>query len=175
MKFTRFSKIGMGFLALMLIAWLVLTLGFSDVGDPNAVQAPSDGKHCIRCGRELPAGTDSKDCPYCALEKAAGRKGNEPSSGRINLTFPVIVSSLFVILLAANILVFVRNRKAQEKDEVYFHLQCPKCSRKIRYRESQFGKAALCPLCKRPIVFPRLQLAQSPWMKMKRWLRLAPQ
>jgi hypothetical protein len=78
-------------------------------------------------------------------------------------------------LLGANIFVVVRNRRSQCKDDVYFHLQCPKCSRRIRFRKNQFGKAALCPLCKRPIVFPRIQVTESPWLKMKRWLKLVPQ
>jgi hypothetical protein len=174
MKFTRFSKIGMAALATMLVAWLVLTFAFGP-SDPN--QVVFDGVHCTVCGRELPRGTDPKDCPYCALEKRhLERTGQAAPGGRnVKLTFPIIAGSLFFLLLAANIFAFLRNRKVQEKDEVYFHLQCPRCSRRIRFRKSQFGKAALCPLCKRPIVFPRIELAQSPWKKMKRWLRLAPQ
>jgi hypothetical protein len=176
MKFTRFSKVGMAALGVILLAWLILTLAFG--GDnPSPQPLVTDDKHCPNCGRELPFGITAKDCPFCAIERRQdARRGNAASGGhRINPTFPIVAGSLFVILLAANVFVALRNRKVQEKDETYFHLQCPKCSRKIRFRQNQFGKAALCPLCKRPIVFPRLQMAQSPWMKMKRWLRLAPQ
>jgi hypothetical protein len=176
MKLTRFTKIAMGVLGAVLVGWLVLTLVTS--GDTQKTKAVArDDKHCPECGRELPKNYRSGDeCPYCKLEShSGGKSGKRNALLRANLTFPIIVGSLFAVLLAANIIVSIRARRRENKEEDYFVLQCPKCSRRIRYRESQFGKAALCPLCRRPIVFPRVRLSESRWLKMKRWLKLAPQ
>jgi hypothetical protein len=176
MKLSRFTQIGMAVLAAILVVWLVLTLASSGGQKKSGPSLIVDDKHCPICGQELPKGGSARDCPYCLLESK--KEGGKPYAGKStgpNPVVPIVLGVLFVLLIGANIFVNVRSRWKERQDETYYLFQCVKCSRRIRYRQSQFGKPALCPLCKRPFVFPRPDDAHlSPWLKMKRWLKLAP-
>jgi hypothetical protein len=54
-------------------------------------------------------------------------------------------------------------------------MYCTKCRRRLRYRQRQIGHFAQCPLCGKPIIFPkpRMQAPESRWRKVKRWLKIA--
>jgi len=174
-KFSRLTKIGLVVLGGALLVWLVITLAFSSTTKRTASVA-TDDKHCPICGRELPRGGAARECPYCYLEykQSGGTKGSLGVKGT-GTTVPIVLVSLIVLLLGANIFVNVRARLKERKDETYYVFQCPKCARRIRYRAAQFRKPALCPLCKRPFVFPGLAEPRlNPWLRMKRWLKLAP-
>jgi DNA-directed RNA polymerase subunit RPC12/RpoP len=86
---------------------------------------------------------------------------------------PIALVSVLALLLAANILFALRGRRKQVKEETFFHYWCPKCGRKLRYRERQIGRLARCPLCERPIVFPKpAGMPATRWTKLRRLLRL---
>jgi len=175
-KLTPLTKIGLAVLGGALVIWLVVTLAFGSATKRTAAIA-TDDRHCPTCGRELPRGGEARECPYCYLEnlQSGGKKGGSLRARGPSATVPIVLVSLIVLLLGANVFVNVRARLKERKDETYFVYQCVRCSRRIRYRQSQFGRPALCPLCKRPFVFPRpVDPHLSRWLKMKRWLKLAP-
>jgi len=174
---SRFTKISIAGMAALLLAWIALTL-FA-VGEKTKtdaiVKSPEDLTHCPHCGRPLPrAAIASGECPFCRLENGPEaakiyRKGNV-LTGRL---IPYTLVGMFVVLLVANIVIAVRGRVKQERDETLYYYNCPKCNRRLRYRESQMGQLARCPLCHRPIVFPKFDLAKGgPLLRMRRWLHL---
>jgi hypothetical protein len=170
-KLSGLTKIGLGMLGGALIVWLVLTLGFSQTTQRTSGIAVDD-KHCPDCGMPLPRGGQARECPYCFLaNREKGGKAGKSSSPAV----PIVIVSLIVVLVGANIFVNVRARWKAKEDDIYYVFQCAKCGRKIRYREAQFSKPALCPLCKRPFIFPRpFESNAGRWLRMKRWLKLAP-
>jgi hypothetical protein len=174
-KLSNFTKIGLSVLGGAFVIWLVVTLAFSG-STKRIASAPTDDKHCPTCGRELPRGGAARECPYCYIEyKQSGGKSGTLGTRTSSPVVPIIIVSLIVLLLGANIFVNVRTRMKEREDETYFVYQCAKCSRRIRYREAQFRKPALCPLCKRPFVFPQpYDPHLGRWVRMKRWLKLAP-
>jgi DNA-directed RNA polymerase subunit RPC12/RpoP len=176
MKLSRLTVIGMAVVGALFLAWVAFMV-FVDSGGRKSGPVAVDPNHCPNCGRELPpAYQGTGECPYCAAAHP-----EDPSAGSIrgsavsSAAVPIVLIGLFAILLTVNLVVVVRARKAADTPEVVYHTECPKCRRKLRYRESQAGRLAACPLCRRPIVFPRLERsADTPWTKMRRWLRLAP-
>jgi len=87
---------------------------------------------------------------------------------------PITLVSVLALLFAANIILALRGRQKQVKEETFFYYWCPKCNRKLRYRERQIGSLARCPLCERPIVFPRpADMPEKHWTKLRRLLHLS--
>jgi uncharacterized Zn finger protein (UPF0148 family) len=180
MKLSLFTKIGMAAVGVLFLAWLVLWLMTGNASDKTG-PAVVDEKHCPRCGRELPKwawGTDQ--CPYCQLEESAQKAGTGTARPkfRSRASSPVIPTLLIVTfagLLTVHLVLLVRTRVGTKTEEVLYHLSCPKCGRKLRYRLSQAGRLGQCPVCRRPVIFPRDAGASAPggWAKMRRWLRLA--
>jgi hypothetical protein len=180
MKLSLFTKIGMAAVGVLFLAWLTLTL-LNRNGSDRTGPAVVDEKHCPRCGRELPKwawGTDQ--CPYCQLEDRAGgpASGSPRPRFRSGVSSPVIPTLLIVTfagLLTVHLVMLVRSRVVTKTEEVLYHLSCPKCSRKLRYRASQAGKLGQCPVCRRPVIFPRAADGRAPggWARMRRWLRMA--
>jgi hypothetical protein len=170
-QLSRLTKIGLAVLGAALIVWLVITLAFTGSTQKTGA-VPVDDKHCPKCGLALPRGGLARECPYCFL---ANREQGVMAVKSSSPAVPIVIVSLIVLLVGANIFANVRSRRKERKDETYFVYQCAKCSRRIRYREAQFRKPALCPLCKRPFVFPQpYDPHLGRWMRMKRWLKLAP-
>jgi predicted RNA-binding Zn-ribbon protein involved in translation (DUF1610 family) len=179
MKLSRFTKIGMAAVGVLFLAWLALTLLSGNVTQKSG-PAVADEKHCPRCGRELPRwawGTDQ--CPYCQLEeKDGGAASGSPRprfrSAAPSAVIPTLLVVAFAALLTVHLVMLVRTRVVVKTEEVLYHLNCPKCGRKLRYRVSQAGRLGQCPLCRRPVIFPRVEgPAPSGWAKMRRWLRMA--
>jgi predicted amidophosphoribosyltransferase len=171
---SRFTKLSLVLTGVLLLVWLSLTL-FAGSPSSKTEAVVTDEKHCPTCGRPLPRHAIArKECPYCLLERGpeAAKFGDKNSAGA-NKAVPITIISLFVLLLIANIASAVYGRVRKQKIEALFHYWCPKCGRKLRYRESQIGRLANCPLCERPIVFPRPEgLVDSRWTKLRRWLHL---
>jgi hypothetical protein len=176
-QLSKFTKIGLIAVGVAFVLWLGVMLFLTDERSKTDPARKADDRHCPVCGREYPRGVfTADDCPYCKLEtlKSGGKskRAGGPWGGKPVVL--MVLGGIFVVLLGLNIFVSLHRRTRRNKPEVYFHLHCPRCSRKIRYRTSQFGKPALCPLCKRPIVFPKPVETGGPWRRMKRWLKLAP-
>jgi hypothetical protein len=141
-----------------------LVLYFLSSAPTRTGSAITDPTRCPVCGRELPRSAQGTgQCPFCELDKLAGKyKGGETSRG--NLTVPILLGSLFLVLLGVHVFVLVRaRRKAGAPAEPSYPLFCPKCHRKLRYRHSQGGRLGQCPLCKRPIPFPKPPQPRHPW------------
>ena len=45
-------------------------------------------------------------------------------------------------------------RPRQPGEEPYYHFQCPKCQRKLRFRAHKAGHQGMCPRCRTPCTFP---------------------
>lgn len=58
------------------------------------------------------------------------------------------------ILGAAGVGGYLFFRPRQAAEEAYYHFQCPKCQRKLRYRMSKAGHQGMCPRCRTPCTFP---------------------
>jgi hypothetical protein len=176
MKLSLFTKIGMAAVGVLFLAWLVLMLVTSNQSTRTG-PAATDDKHCPRCGRELPRwawGTDQ--CPYCELEEKDGSRPKPAArSAAASPVIPTVLVVTFVALLTVHLVMAVRTRVVPRKAEVLYHLNCPKCGRKLRYRLGQAGRLGQCPLCRRPVVFPRppAGAGSGGWGKVRRWLKMA--
>jgi DNA-directed RNA polymerase subunit RPC12/RpoP len=175
-RLSRFTKIGIAGLGGLLVAWLGLAL-FTAKENKRTEAVVTTEKRCPTCGRPLSSTAIERNvCPYCLLERgeeaAAIRKSGSFATSK---WVPVAIVGTIVFLLMANVFFAVRGRLKEVKDETYFYYNCPKCSRKLRYRERQIGKLAQCPLCERPIVFPRpAEFVDTPWKRLRRWLLRQP-
>jgi hypothetical protein len=56
--------------------------------------------------------------------------------------------------LAVAAVAFLMLRRKGPKEDKQFHYNCPHCKRRLRYRASQVGRRATCPLCRKEITFP---------------------
>lgn len=174
---SRFTKIGMAAVAVLFLAWVGLNVFTSNQATRSAA-VKQDETHCPNCGRELPkSAIAAGECPYCLIEQGPAkakirRRGDADPSSPVA---PIILVSLFCCLLATHVVLLVRQRVVGRKEGEVFYLNCPQCGRRIRYRESQAGHLARCPLCRRPLVFPRPAAGpDKPWHRLRRWLKLAP-
>jgi hypothetical protein len=175
-QLSRFTKFGMVGLGVLFLAWIGLTF-FAESESKRTEAIVKDEKRCPTCNRRLSqAAIERNVCPYCLLEHgeeaAKIRKGGSLATSKV---IPIAIVGVFVLLLVANVVVAMRGRLKQGKEEVFFHYNCPKCRRKLRYRERQIGSLARCPLCERPIVFPKpAAWPETRWTKLRRWLHLDP-
>lgn len=173
---SRFTKISLLVSGVLLVAWLCLTL-FADSPSKKTDAIVKDETRCPNCGRPLPRNAIRiKECPYCLIERGpeAAKFGENNSQPR-GKAIPFVLIGLVALLLIANVAIALHARMRQQKIEALFHYVCPKCSRRLRYRETQIGRLARCPLCERPIVFPKpATLAETRWSRLRRWLHIAP-
>ena len=175
-KLSRFTKFGMAGLGALFLAWLGLVL-FADTESKRTEAIVKDEQSCPTCGRPLTrAAIENNVCPYCLLEQGPDKaKIRKPSSFAASKGVPIAIVCIFALLLVANIALSMRGRFSRGKEETFFHYKCPKCSRRLRYRQRQIGRLARCPLCERPIVFPRpTNMPETRWKRFRRWLHLPP-
>src|SRR5215471_17641709 len=110
MKKSNITKIGMMAVAVLLLAWLVLTLTTNSNTKLEGVEDPTK---CPECGRPLPTSAQVEGvCPYCAAEKGEEnarfkRKGQSLSTSPV---IPITLVCLFCVLLAVHVGLIVRNR-----------------------------------------------------------------
>jgi hypothetical protein len=152
MSKARVLQIGMGVVALLFLAWGGFMLATE--GSKKTAPVKVEKNRCPDCGRSLPKGAlVAQECPYCKLDPAAKKKtwGGRPGRSPV---IPIALGGLFVLLLGIHLSIIFRKRLAVQGEEVVYYWNCPKCWRKLRYRERQIGQASLCPLCRRPLVFP---------------------
>jgi DNA-directed RNA polymerase subunit RPC12/RpoP len=156
MKQSRLTRIGMVAVGVLLLAWIVLTLASG--GETKTAPARSDGKTCPECGRPLPSSAQLEGvCPYCRMEKGpeAAKLDRGKKSLATSPVIPVVLVCLFLVLLSIHLGVTVRGRLGKAVEEELYYYRCPKCGRKLRYRTSQVGRSSQCPICRRPLTFPR--------------------
>lgn len=154
MSNSRLTQFGMAAVAILLLAWVVLTLASGKESQTGAAEIKG---RCPECGKPLPKSAQlAGECPFCRIEK--GPKAAKLNRGKKSLAqspiIPIILVGVFIVLLAAHLGIIVRSRVTRSAGEALHHYHCPKCARKLRYRDSQIGKVSQCPICKRPLMFP---------------------
>ena len=159
---------------MLFVAWMGLTF-FAESESKRTEAVVSEQKRCPTCSRPLSQTAIERNvCPYCLLEQGEeAAKIRKERSFATSKAIPITLVSVLALLLVANIIFALRGRQKQVKEETYFYYWCPKCSRKLRYRERQIGSLARCPLCERPIVFPKpAGMPDTRWTKLRRFLHL---
>jgi hypothetical protein len=167
MKPSYLLKVGMIAVGLLFVLSLVL-LFFSNTTTRTG-SAITDPTRCPDCGQELPKSAQATgECPYCKLQQMAGKEVKRRGQGGSWATSPVVLVvliSLFVLLLGTHVFLLVRaRRRGGLGEEPTYPLFCSKCHRKLRYRASQGGRLGQCPLCRRPLLFPKPpEPRKRPW------------
>jgi phage FluMu protein Com len=168
MKLSRDLKLGLAGVGLVLLLCLGLlifaTSGPTKTGPSRAV----DPTVCEYCGKKLPK---SGDCLSCIAEMGLD-KYHAKRESHYWFNSPIIaevVIGLVCILLVVYITLLWRRRAAQPLEEVYYTIHCRKCGRKLRYRNSQVNHFGKCPICQKPILFPKPpeEPKTSPWTKFR--------
>jgi hypothetical protein len=149
MKKSNLTKIGMAAVGVLLLAWVILKLAG---GTETKSEPIIKGKNnlCPECGLPLSkAAIAEGKCANPSCRASLNKGGSAATSPAIAIT----LVCLFAVLLGIHLSVRVHARVARAEEKVYYY-NCPKCLRKIRYRESQVGRGSQCPLCRRPMIFP---------------------
>jgi predicted Zn-ribbon and HTH transcriptional regulator len=152
MKLSRAAKQGIAALGLVLLLCIGLVV-FAASGSKKST-AIVDPTKCEYCGGKL---NKSGECPKCIAElgranyEAKRESKNWYNSPAIAATVIAILGSLVVIHIGLTL----RKFSKREKVEMYHHVHCNKCGRKLRYRESQINCMGKCPLCHKPMLFPK--------------------
>jgi hypothetical protein len=178
MRSSRFTRIGMVAVGVLLLVWVVVL--FATRETTRTGPAKVDRTRCPDCGKPLPPGAQlTGECPYCLIEhgkeEMEARRRQRQMSGLMSPVIPVILIGVFCVLLAVHLTLGVRARLTPREEEGLHHYHCPRCGRKLRYRDRQIGQASLCPMCRRPLIFPRpLEQPKEPGYRTvaRRLLRL---
>jgi predicted Zn-ribbon and HTH transcriptional regulator len=168
MKLSRVTKIGMVTVSGLLLVWVALIV-FSSTSSTKTGPAQVDPTRCPECGSKY---NKAGECPRCMAEEgveAYRAKRAKKDGFASSPVIPTVLGCLLFLLLATHIGINVRARKKNKKEEVYYHVRCSKCGRKLRYRETQIERLGRCPLCQKPLRFPRPP--EKP--KVSRWVKIA--
>ena len=154
MKFSRATKIGLAAVGGLLLLWGVVMLFLS--GPTKRGPAFVDTTHCPDCGSLL---NKQGECPKCmATEGQDAYRTKRANKGAASSNaIPITLGALFGLLLLTHIGINLRAYYARrgEESDVYYHVRCTKCGRKLRYREKQIEHLGRCPMCQKPIRFPK--------------------
>ncbi|HTU19611.1 MAG TPA: hypothetical protein VMG10_16240 [Gemmataceae bacterium] len=167
MKLSRGNQLLLGGAGIVLL--LVIGLIVFATSGSNKIEKIKDPNVCEFCGRKFPK---SKICLTCMAEM--GREEYEARRARKEwYNSPAIataVISVLCVLILIHISILLWKRRGRKKAEVEYHTRCKKCGRKLRYRESQINRLGKCPLCQKPLVFPKppdvVKMRASPWVKI---------
>jgi hypothetical protein len=174
LPFSRWTKVGLIVVGVLLVGWVGVIL--SGVLDPPKSTRPkqTDPNRCPTCNSPLTAYAKAQGrCLFCKAELPGADK---PSVfGR--RVVPGVLIGLFVVLLTANVVMFVRSlRRGRKVEEDYFVTHCRKCGRKVRFREQQCGQIVKCPTCRQLMRFPEApEKPPGVWTRMRGWLSLKGQ
>jgi predicted amidophosphoribosyltransferase len=172
MKLSRaaiYSIAGLGVVLLLCIGLTVYAVSGSTKIGPVV-----DTTKCEFCGTKL---NKSGECSRCISELGQEKyRAKRESKNWYNspLIASIVIGSLGA-LAAVHIGLALRMFWRRRKVEVFFHTRCPKCGRKLRYREAQAERLGKCPLCQNPMRFPKPVLPPKPSMWSKfgiSWRRL---
>jgi hypothetical protein len=70
-----------------------------------------------------------------------------------SLMWMVLVAVALLLAAGGGVLVL---RARRPPEEVVCNFECPHCGRKLRYRGQKAGKAGICPLCRKALIYPPL-------------------
>ena len=127
--------------------------------------------HCPKCEHEMRYDRKrfaKEECPYCgekgplAATAESIRKTGLPSSPVSRLIPALLVE--FIVLASVFYLYASKRLQRGPGEEPTYPLYCRHCHRKLRFRKSQGGRLGQCPICRRPIVFPKVPESRKlPW------------
>jgi hypothetical protein len=173
-KLSRFTFSALIAVGGVLLLWLTLML-FTGMSSSRTGPVKIDPNKCPDCGREYSmAGRAAKECTYCMLQAGTGDKKDKERArlraggkdGQTSYIVPLTLFGIFLVMLGVHLTVVWRAAAAAAREEIYYHTNCLKCDRKIRYRENQIGKVVGCPnpKCKSFIRCPEpVQEPSRPW------------
>lgn len=152
MKLTRNVKYGIASVGFLLILIFGLTI-YSATRDTKT-KAIVDPTVCEYCGAKLSKGGE---CSKCISEQGLEqyRAKRESKKGYNNPLLAAIIVSLLAVLVLVHVGLIVHAYFHRKKTDVYYHVRCPKCGRKLRYRSTQVDRLGRCPLCQKSIRFPQ--------------------
>lgn len=165
MKLSRATKYGIAGLGVVLLLCLGLTI-FATSGSTKST-AIVDPTVCEYCGKKL---NKSGECSKCMAEMGAEkyRAKRESKNWYNSPAIATSIISILCVLIAVHIGLTLWKLSKRKKAEVFFHVHCKKCGRKLRYRESQINRLGKCPLCQKALHFPQPLVEPKPsvWKKL---------
>jgi DNA-directed RNA polymerase subunit RPC12/RpoP len=154
MKLSRSIKIALAGLACFLLILFGLLI-YAAATPRKVAEQPKDPNVCEFCGsRSL---TKAGECTNCIgsmgregylAKKASKNWYNSPAIANVVITFLCVLVLVFIIV---NWHKYFR----RQKEEIYYYIHCTKCGRKLRFRDTQVNHLGRCPLCHKPILFPK--------------------
>lgn len=173
MKLCRAAKLGLAGLSLVLLLCIGLLLFANSASKKSAARV--DPTVCEYCRGPL---NKQGDCSRCMVEMGPTKyRARRESKNWYNS--PLIASlliGLLCILASIHIGYLLYQFTRRKKGVVVYHVRCTKCGRKLRYRDSQIEHMGRCPICQKPICFPKpIQTPNSSkWQKLSglSWRRI---
>ena len=165
MKLSRATKWSITALGLLLLLFLGLTI-YATTGSTKTKPVVNPNV-CEYCGGQL---NKNRECTKCigelGLEKYRAKR-----ESKYWYNSPVVATTI-ITLLCVLILVHIglnwRKFAWRKKAEAFYHVNCRKCGRKLRYRESQINRLGKCPMCQKTLHFPQpiAEPRTSIWQKI---------
>jgi hypothetical protein len=155
----RTLSVAVGLAALALGVWWLFRPSGGGAAAGKKVEAYW---YCPECAFKMPATADQDAslvvCPHCRKKgNVVGlRPGDAGGLGLGSKRTLVPAITLGAMALMALIVFWFRPSRRRAKAEALHYFKCQQCRRKIRYRPSQAGSKALCPVCKVEFTFPAL-------------------
>src|SRR5258708_7072382 len=155
MQNSNLTKFGMAALGVLLMTWVILRLTTAEETKTGPAQVKEG--YCPDCNRPLPRSAQvSGECPYCAVEQQSeGKPKRRSPSLATSPVIPIVLVSAFGVLLSIHLGLFMRGRLGKMGEAILYYYRCLECGRKLRYRPAQVGRVSQCPICRRPLRFPR--------------------
>jgi DNA-directed RNA polymerase subunit RPC12/RpoP len=170
-RIRRASLIALLVLGVLLLVWGGLMLAGVFDSPKKLGETKVDANRCPHCNLPLSKVAKEKgECLFCHGDLPTKQRGvgEHPAS-------KAVIGGLigaFAILATINLVFFVRSWKGKDPEEAFYHLNCKKCTRKVRYRQRQIGQFARCPICRQLIRFPEPpEQPKGTWGKLKDWLK----
>jgi predicted Zn-ribbon and HTH transcriptional regulator len=139
-------------------ALLVIVLGLLIFAASTAKKTGTRSKDPTVC--EFCGGTSfnkAGECPACMASMGidAYRAKRESKNWYNSPAIAAVVIILLCILFLVHIVLLLRKFSWKKEVVVYYYVRCTKCGRKLRYKSSQINHLGRCPLCHKPILFPK--------------------
>jgi uncharacterized paraquat-inducible protein A len=173
---SRWPLIALGVVGGALLIWLTLEMtGVFEppkrIAGPNEQEKKVDPNRCPQCN--APLSKYAREKGECLLCNAKLENEEDKSiSKTVAWVVPPVLIGVFSVLLVINLGLFTYKRVRQKNngEEVFHHITCRKCDRRIRYRDRQVNQFARCPLCKSIVRFPAPPLELTRWGKVRAWV-----
>jgi len=166
----KYSIAGMGLVLLVCIGLLIFATSGSKKIGPVV-----DPTKCEFCGGSL---NKNGECPKCmaSMGRDKYQAKRESKNWYNSPLIASIVIGMLCLLASVHIGLVLGKYLRRKKADVFYHTRCPKCGRKLLYRDSQIEHLGKCPLCQKAIRFPKPVIPPKPtlWSKVRgiSWKRI---